>query len=145
MKRINIDKLEALYLSKPIVIIGMLLTVFSLYLAVLSILPDKNYDPVNDDVSRQFEFWVYSYMTAIPSLLLYIIDGVFCIIRVFFKLDSTFNLVLGVLIFAMIPMIIFIGSWYPGSIIWNVYYFAVFVLEIISIIRTIKQRKTLIY
>ena len=58
MKRINIDKLETLYLSKPIVIIGMLLTVFSLYLAVLSILPDKNYDPISDDVSRQFEFWV---------------------------------------------------------------------------------------
>lgn len=136
MKKINIDKLNFLYLSKTIVIIGMLMTIFSLGLDIASVIPNKDYD-------SHFGLWIYSYIVALASLLFYIIDGIFCIIRAFYKLDMVFNVILGAVIFIGIPMIIFIGGRPIICIIWNIYYFAMLVLEIISIIRAIRHRKTL--
>ncbi len=143
MKKTNINNLDFTYSTKAIAFFGMLISIFSFILAIRSILPDKSYDPINDDMGRQFEFWIYSYLAALPCLLFYLIDAIFCIARAFYKLDALFNLILGILIFGMIPMMLLVGSWYPGSIIWNVYHFMVFALEIISIIRAIRHRKTL--
>ncbi len=143
MKEINIDNLNNLYITKTIAAIGMLISVLSLLLAVASILP-LSPDQVNAETFNQFELWIYSYMVAIPSILFYLIDGIFCFVRTFYKLDKIFNIILGIFILCMVPMVLFVGSWYPGSIIWNIYYFLVFTLEIISIIRAIKQRKNLV-
>ena len=142
VKKTHIDMLDTLYLTKAIVFLGMIITVLSLTLAIASIFPEKvPLDPIDDDVSRPFELWVYSYIAAFISLFFYLIDGIFCIIRAFYKLDTVFNLILGFLIFGSIPMIIFVGSWYPGSIIWNIYYFALFVLEIVSMWQKVKHIK----
>ena len=133
MKKFNIDSLALLYLTKVIAFIGMLLTVVSLGLAITSVIPNT------DD--SQFVLWVYSVIAALISLFFYAIDGIFCIIRAFYKLDVIFNVILGVMIFISIPMAIYIGGTPLLCVIWNVYYFIMLVLEIISIFRAIKHYK----
>ena len=134
MKKIHIDTLDFLYLTKTIAFIGMLMTVFSLGLAIASVIPNNDHD-------TQFGLWVYSVIVAFVSLFFYIIDGIFCIIRAFYKLDVIFNIILGVMIFISIPMVIYIGGRPLICVIWNVYYFVMLVLEMISIFQAIKRYK----
>ena len=134
MKKPRIDTLDVLYLTKAIAFIGMLMTVFSLGLAIASVIPNNDHD-------TQFGLWVYSVIVAFVSLFFYIIDGIFCIIRAFYKLDVIFNIILGVMIFISIPMVIYIGGRPLICVIWNVYYFVMLVLEMISIFQAIKRYK----
>ena len=91
-------------------------------------------------VSRSFAFWVFGMIVAYFSLIFYFIDAILSAIKVFMKIHPIFNAILSILLFGAITMGIFIGGGLGVNIyIWNAYYLAIFILEIVSIAKHIKM------
>ena len=79
-------------------------------------------------------------IVAYFSLIFYFADAVFSIIKVVLKIHPVFNAVLSIMLIGAIPMAIFVGGGLGVSIyIWNAYYLAIFILEIISIAKHMKM------
>ena len=119
-------------------LIAMAITLFSFCFA-LSSLQALLTEVIPDDFtgySDSFAFWIYSVMTALFSLLFYLIDAIFLINKAQNGIRPKFNRVLGVLLIVAIPMCLCFGG-SPGisSYIWNAYYVVIFILEIISIVQ----------
>ena len=90
-------------------------------------------------VSKSFAFWVYAVITSILSLIFYFVDAVMSIAKAILKIHPVFNIVLAVMLFGAIPMMLFVGAKLGINIyIYFSYYLAIFVLEIVSIIKHIK-------
>ena len=90
-------------------------------------------------VSKSFAFWVFGMIVAYFSLIFYFVDAVLSIIKIFLKIHPIFNAVLSVMLIGAIPMALFVGGGLGINIyIWNAYYLAIFVLEIVSIVKHVK-------
>ena len=75
-------------------------------------------------VDREEWMRFFGVIAAGVSMVLYVIDAVYCVIRFFMKTDRVLNGILTLLILGGIPMIAFVGS--RGgvcAVIWNVYFF----------------------
>ena len=119
-------------------ILAMLISLVSFGLLITAFcLPEE---PVDEGVSRSFAFWAFSVIVSLISLILYFIDAIFSIIKVFLKIHPKFNLILSLLLIGSIPMGIYVGGGLDiiCIFIWYTYYLAIFVLEIVSIVKHIK-------
>ena len=95
--------------------------------------------PVASGVSRSFALWLWGMIVAYFSLIFYFVDAVLSIIKIFLKIHPIFNAVLSVMLIGAIPMALFVGGGLGINIyIWNAYYLAIFILEIVSIVKHVK-------
>ena len=82
-------------------------------------------------------------IAAYGSLIFYFVDAVFSIIKIFMKIHPIFNTILSIMLLGAIPMGLFVGGGLGISIyIWNAYYLAIFILEIVSIVKHIKMKSS---
>ena len=120
-------------------IIAMLIALFSLGLLITAFIVSINEVEPESGVSKSFAFWVFAVITSMLSLIFYFIDAVFSIIKAFMKIHPIFNIVLALLLIGAIPMMLFVGGKLGINIyIYFSYYLAIFVLEIVSIVKHIK-------
>ena len=125
--------------SKIPAMIAMLIAILSLGLLITAFVVSINEVEPERGVSKSFAFWVYAVIASILSLIFYFIDAVMSIVKVFLKIHPIFNTVLALLLFGTIPMMLFVGAKLGINIyIYFSYYLAIFVLEIVSIVKHIK-------
>ena len=125
--------------SKSAAIFAMIISLISFGLMIASLIVSFNETPVEMDVSTSFALWVYGMIVAYFSLIFYFADAVFSIIKAVLKIHPVFNTILAIMLIGAIPMAIFVGGGLGINIyIWNAYYLAIFILEIISIAKHIK-------
>ena len=128
--------------SKVSAMMAMLLSLFSFGLIITAFVLVFTEVPVEHGVSRSFAFWIYSMIVVYISLIFYFIDALFSIIKVFMKSHPVYNAILSVLLLGMIPMALFVGGGLGINIyLWNAYHLAVFILEIISIVKHVKLQR----
>ena len=120
-------------------IIAMVISLISFSLMIASLVA-LLIEPAGDEgVSSSFAFWVYGMIVAYFSLIFYFVDAVLSIIKIFRKIHPVFNSVLALMLVGAIPMSIFVGGGLGINVyIWNAYYVAIFILEIVSIIKHVK-------
>ena len=119
--------------------IAMLIALFSLGLLITAFIVSIDEVGPEKGVSKSFAFWVYAVITSILSLIFYFADAVMSIAKAILKIHPVFNIVLAVMLFGAIPMMLFVGAKLGINIyIYFSYYLAIFVLEIVSIIKHIK-------
>ena len=119
--------------------IAMAISLVSFALMIASLVSALTEAPNDYGVSRSFALWFYGIIVAYFSLIFYFVDAVLSVIKVFRKIHPIFNLILAVMLVGAIPMALFVGGGLGINIyIWNAYYLAVFVLEIISIVKHVK-------
>ena len=120
-------------------IVAMIISLISFGLMIASLVALINEPPVEKGVSRSFAFWVFGMIVAYISLFFYFIDAVLSAIKVFMKIHPVFNAILSIMLLGAIPMGLFVGGGLGINIlIWNAYYLAIFILEIISIVKHVK-------
>ena len=124
-------------------IVAMIISLISFGLMIASLFALNTEPPVEKGVSRSFAFWVFGMIVAYISLFFYFIDAVLSVIKVFMNIHPVFNAVLSIVLFYAIPIGIFIGGGLGINIlIWNAYYLAIFILEIISIAKHVKMNSS---
>lgn len=81
------------------------------------------------------ETWILSALLAMFSVPFFCIDAIISFVKARKKEDSKFNYILALVLIGSIPMVsIFAGSGRDFfNVIWNLYYVAMFILEVISI------------
>lgn len=116
--------------------IAVVITLWSVALAVASLVASIGYEWSGEGIGHSFRLWVYSVMVAILSLLFYVIDTAICIKIAVQGEKRLFHILLSVLLLGGIPMVVFVGGWAYTltSVIWNVYYFAMATLEVVSVV-----------
>ena len=120
-------------------IFAMVISFVSFSLMIASFIVMLTETPSNDEVSRSFALWVFGMIVAYFSLIFYFVDAVLSIIKIFLKIHPIFNAVLSVMLIGAIPMSLFVGGGLGINIyIWNAYYLAIFILEIVSIVKHVK-------
>ena len=120
-------------------IIAMVISLVSFSLMIASLVVMLTETPVDEGVSRSFAFWMYGIIVAYFSLIFYFVDAILSIIKIFHKIHPIFNSVLAIMLIGAIPMALFVGGGLGINIyIWNAYYLAIFVLEIVSIVKHVK-------
>ena len=127
--------------TKVAAIIAMIISLISFGLMICSFIALIT-EPAREqgDVSKSFAFWVFGMIAAYFSLIFYFIDAILSAIKVFMKIHPIFNTILSTLLLGAIPMGIFVGGGLGISIyIWNAYYLAIFILEIVSIVKHVKM------
>ena len=136
--------------TKVPAMIGVMVTLLSVYslvqMFIYILFPDLLYDGTSF-YNSEINAWQCSIsviISSVFSMVFYAVDAIFSVIKAIMKIDKKFNIVLTF----VIVVGVFIGGWIITSyirtyknIIWFSYYFFVlFVFEIISIIRCVKQR-----
>ena len=91
-----------------------------------------------DGMGSGFGCWMLGILAALCSLLFYFIDAVLSIIKILMGMHPIYNAILALLLLGAIPMWIFVGGRPDLALLWNAYYLAIFVLEVISIVKHIK-------
>lgn len=125
--------------TKTPAMIDMLIAILSLGLLITAFIVSINEIEPESGVSRSFAFWVYAVITSMLSLVFYFIDAIWSIAKAIMKIDPIFNIVLAFLLLGTIPMMLFVGGKLGINIyIYFLYYLAIFVLEVVSIIKHIK-------
>ena len=119
--------------------IAMLIAILCFGLLITAFIVSINEIEPESGVSRSFAFWVYAVITSMLSLVFYFIDAIWSIAKAIMKIDPIFNIVLAFLLLGTIPMMLFVGGKLGINIyIYFLYYLAIFVLEVVSIIKHIK-------
>ena len=127
--------------TKGAAIFAMIISLISFGLMICSFIALIT-EPAREQggVSKSFAFWVFGMIVAYFSLIFYFVDAIVSAIKVFMKIHPIFNAVLSIMLIGAIPMGIFIGGGLGVNIyIWNAYYLAIFILEIVSIAKHIKM------
>ena len=129
-------------LTKYPAIIAMIISLVSFGLMIASLvalLTESPVDYADHAHSRSFVFWMFGIIVALFSLIFYFVDAILSAIKVFMKIHPVFNAILSIMLIGAIPMAVFVGGGLGINIyIWNAYHLAIFILEIISIIKHIK-------
>ena len=130
--------------TKVSAIIAMIISLVSFVLMISSFVALITEPPLEQgDISKSFAFWLWGMIVAYFSLIFYFIDAILSAIKVFMKIHPVFNTILSTLLLGAIPMGIFVGGGLGISIyIWNAYYLAIFMLEIVSIVKHIKMKSS---
>ena len=127
--------------TKVSAIIAMIISLVSFVLMISSFVALITEPPLElGDISKSFAFWLWGMIVAYFSLIFYFIDAIFSIIKIFMKIHPIFNAILSIMLLGAIPMGLFVGGGLGISIyIWNAYYLAIFILEIVSIVKHVKM------
>ncbi|MBQ2675789.1 MAG: hypothetical protein IJF54_00110 [Clostridia bacterium] len=121
-------------------IIAMIISAISFGFMIVSLIATFTESSVDNGISDSFRFWAYGVIFAIFSVIFYFIDAVFLIIKAFKKINPIINAILSVMLIGAIPMVIIFGGGLGINIyIWNAYYLAIFILEIVSTVKHIKM------
>ena len=129
--------MKKLYTKIP-AIIAMLICVVAVALAIALVIFALKAN--SSDVG--FLLGIVIYYAAIISYIFYLIDAVLSIIKAVMKINPVFNGILAVLIVGTIPMSMFAFQakhLYIG--LMYIYYLAIFVLEVISVVKHIKMMR----
>ena len=126
--------------SKIPAMIGMLIAVISFGLLAAAFVVSVHEAEAEMGVSRSFALWVFAVITSMLSLIFYLVDALLSIIKAFDRVFPLFNGVLAFLLIGAVPMAIFVGGGLGVNIyIYFSYYLAIFLLEIVSIVKYIKS------
>ena len=128
--------------TKGAAIFAMIISLVSFVLMISSFVALITEPPLEQGgISKSFASWLLGMIVAYFSLIFYFIDAIFSIIKIFMKIHPVFNAVLSIMLLGAIPMAIFVGGGLGVSVyIWNAYYLAVFILEIVSIVKHVKMK-----
>ena len=89
-----------------------------------------------------FAFWVYSMIFSLISMVFYVLDAVHSIeLALVKKIFPAFNIIFALIVFLGIPVAIFIGGGVYTAV-WYVYYAVMIAMEIVSIVRHIKIKRS---
>ena len=88
-----------------------------------------------------FAFWVYSMIFSLISMVFYFLDALHSIELAFQKILPAFNIIFALIVFAGIPVAIFIGGGVYTAV-WYVYYAVMIAMEIVSIVKHIKMKRS---
>ena len=126
--------------TKGVAIFAMIISLISFGLMICSFIALITEPALKQEgVSKSFAFWAFGIIVACFSLIFYFVDAVLSIIKIFLKIHPIFNAVLSVMLIGAIPMLLFVGGGLGINIyIWNAYYLAIFILEIVSIVKHVK-------
>ena len=126
--------------TKGAAIFAMIISLVSFVLMISSFVALITEPPLEQgDISKSFAFWLWGMIVAYFSLIFYFVDAVLSVIKIFLKIHPAFNAVLAIMLIGAIPMALFVGGGLGINIyIWNAYYLAIFVLEIVSIVKHVK-------
>ncbi len=110
---------------------GLGLQVVYYILAVLSLC---NYEYSGHGIGKAFAFWIYAMLTASLCVLIYCVEAVYTQQ----KDKSRFHTIKLVSVILAIPLLVFIGMTAAPvcSVIWNIYFIGLFLLEIVSLCYT---------
>ena len=129
--------MKKLYTKIP-AIIAMLICVVAVALAIALVIFALKAN--SSDVG--FLLGIVIYYAAIISYIFYLIDAVLSIIKAVMKINPVFNGILAVLIVGTIPMSMFtLHAKHLYSGLMYIYYLAIFVLEVISVVKHIKMMR----
>ena len=92
-------------------------------------------------MSPSFAFWVYSMIFSLISMVFYFLDALHSIELAFQKILPAFNIIFALIVFAGIPVAIFIGGGVYTAV-WYVYYAVMIAMEIVSIVKHIKMKRS---
>ena len=121
--------------SKIPAIIGILITTIAAVLLIGALVISKNEIEPESGVSKSFALAILALITALCSMVFYLVDAVLSAIKVYKKIDPIFNGILTLVIVGTIP-VIFALSNLPDIRI-AICAVLIFVLEIISVIKHI--------
>ena len=126
--------------TKGAAIFAMIISLVSFVLMISSFVALITEPPLElGDISKSFAFRLWGMIVAYFSLIFYFVDAVLSVIKIFLKIHPAFNAVLAIMLIGAIPMALFVGGGLGINIyIWNAYYLAIFVLEIVSIVKHVK-------
>jgi high-affinity K+ transport system ATPase subunit B len=128
--------------SKAPAIIAMLISLVSFGFLVSAFVVSINEAPPEMGVSASFALWLLSVVISMISLIPYTIDAILSAIKIFVKINPLFNSILTLILIGAIPMAIFVGTGTGINIyIWFSYYWLMFILEIVSIIKHAKMAR----
>ena len=115
-------------MKKTLLSIGMIFHIIYYIFAVLSLV---DYDYMGYGVGKAFAFWIYAMIVSFPVIVFYLIEA----LRTFIKRKKIFNLLKLIAVIILVPLCIFVGctSGVLESIIWNIYFFIIFVVQFISL------------
>ena len=140
-------------LTKIPAVIGMILTLICIFYLLkayaYSYFPDF-FDDGSNIYDPEMTAWgagLFSIIVSVFSLIFYGIDAVFSVVRAIRKDNTTLNII----IVALFVVCLILGVWAISSylrnyktIVWFIFYFSLFIIELISIIRCFvrKNQKT---
>lgn len=115
-------------MKKILTIIGLLLHIIYYVFAILS-LGDYEYSGYGHGTA--FAYWVYAMAISILIIIIYIAESIISLINS----QRTFNIIKLIVVIALVPLVYYVGGTADTvcSIIWNIYFTVVFILEIISL------------
>lgn len=127
--------------TKISAMIAMVISLISFGLVITALVISANETTVEYGHSKAFGFWMFGSIVSVVSMIFYFIDAILSAIKVFMKIHPVFNAILSVMLIAALPMSIIVGGSLGINIyIWNAYYLAIFILEVVSIIKHIKMK-----
>ena len=131
------------YINKTNGVIAVLISLVSLGFLVATIafgfkeLPDDNMG-----MPPSFAFWVYSMIFSLISMVFYVLDALHSFeLATIKKIFPAFNIIFALIVFLGIPVAIFIGGGVYTAV-WYVYYAVIILLEIVSIVKHIKMKRS---
>ena len=122
--------------SKIPAMIGMLVTIIGVGLLIGALIISNNEIEPESGLSRSSALAILALITALCSLIFYLVDAVLSVIKVFKNINPVFNGILALVIVGTIP-VIFARSNLPDIRI-AICVVTIFVFEIISVIKHIK-------
>ncbi len=115
-------------MKKVLTIIGLALHLIYYVFAILSL---GDYEYIGYGVGKAFAFWIYAMLISLIVIGVYLADGIVS----FVKRRRTFELLKLILIALSFPVCVCVGcsAGVANSIIWNIYFAIVFVMQITSL------------
>lgn len=115
-------------MRKALLSIGITFHIIYFVFAILSL---NDYDYAGYGVGKAFAFWIYAMLVSFLVIIIYLIEA----IKTFAKSKKAFNAFKLIAIILLIPLCVFVGcsAGVVQSAIWNIYFFTIFVIQIISL------------
>ena len=131
------------YINKTNGIIAVLISLVSLgFLAATIAFGFKELPDDYMGMPPSFAFWVYSMIFSLISMVFYFLDAVHSIeLATIKKIFPAFNIIFALIVFLGIPVAIFIGGGVYTAV-WYVYYAVIILLEIVSVVKHIKMKRS---
>ena len=136
-------------LTKIFAVLGMLCTLVCVFylirMAIFLYFPDLLDDgtPFYEPENSGFHSGLFALIVSVFSMVFYVVDAIICVLKAILKKDAKFNLVLAavLLISAAFGVVVITNYLKPYTVIpWFICFFAVFALEVVSIVRCFKKK-----
>ena len=135
--------------TKFFAILGMLCTLVCVFylikMAAYQYFPDLFDDgsTVYDPHHRVWGSGIFALIVSVFTMIFYVVDAIICVFKAIMKKDAKFNAVLAAVLFAaaVFGILVITNTLRTvTTVLWFICYFAVFALEIVSIVRCFKEK-----